>query len=118
MKSGIDTSFIDPTIRVQDDLFRHFNGRWLTTHEIPADRSSDGVGYALHEQAERQVREIIEGSPATEEGRKIANLYQSFMNTARIEELGFQPIIRYLNAIEEIVSVEDFLRFLGALEID
>jgi predicted metalloendopeptidase len=60
MKSGIDTSFIDQAVRPQDDLYRHFNGKWLSTHEIPSDRASDGVAYALHDEAEAQVRKIIE----------------------------------------------------------
>ncbi len=118
MKSGIDTSYIDPAVRVQDDLFRHFNGKWLATHEIPADRASDGVGYRLHEQAERQVREIIEGSPATAEGQKISDLYKSFMDTERIQSLGFTPIISYLEKIDAIADVRDFLTVLGKLELD
>jgi putative endopeptidase len=117
MKSGIDTSYIDHSVRVQDDLFRHFNGAWLATHEIPPDRASDGVGYMLHEQAERQVREIIEDVPNTDEGRKIGDLYQAFMETARIESLGHTPIIKYLEQIEAIQNVEEFLEVLGKLEI-
>lgn len=118
MKSGIDTSYIDQTVRVQDDLFRHFNGRWLDTHEIPADRASDGVGYKLHEQAERQVREIIEGAPPTDEGLKIGNLYKSFMDTSRIENLGYTPIVTYLERVDAVTTVEDFLKVLGQLELD
>ena len=118
MKSGIDTSNIDPAVRVQDDLFRHFNGKWLATHEIPADRASDGVGYKLHEQAERQVREIIEGAPATDEGRKIGSLYKSFMDAERIENLGFKPITKYLAKVDAVTSVKDFLKILGELELD
>lgn len=118
MKSGIDTSYIDQAVRVQDDLFRHFNGKWLDSHVIPADRASDGVGYKLHEQAERQVREIIEGSPSTDEGRKIADLYKSFMDTDRIEALGCTPILGYLKTIERIGNVTDFLKVLGKLELD
>jgi putative endopeptidase len=117
MKSGIDTSYIDHSIRVQDDLFRHFNGVWLATHQIPLDRASDGVGYLLHEQAERQVREIIEEAPDTDEGRKIGGLYQAFMETARIESLGHTPILTYLKQIEAIQNVEEFLEVLGKLEI-
>jgi len=118
MKSGIDTSYIDPKVRVQDDLFRHFNGKWLDTHEIPADRASDGVGYKLHEQAERQVREIIEGAPATDEGLKIGNLYKSFMDTTRIENLGYTPILAYLEKVDAVTNVQDFLKVLGRLELD
>ncbi len=116
MKSGIDLSYIDHSVRAQDDLFRHFNGTWLNTHEIPADRASDGVGYFLHEQAERHVREIIEGSPETDEGRKIGDLYQSFMDTVRIEELGPTPITKYLELIDSIKTVTEFLAVLGKLE--
>ena len=118
MKSGIDTSYIDPAVRVQDDLFRHFNGRWLDTHEIPEDRASDGVGYELHEQAERQVREIIESAPDTDEGRKIGNLYKSFMNTSQLENLGHLPILAYLEKIDAVTNVTDFLRVLGQLELE
>ena len=118
MKIGIDTSYIDQAVRVQDDLFRHFNGKWLDSHVIPADRASDGVGYTLHEQAERQVREIIEGSPPTDEGRKIGDLYKSFMDTARIEALGYTPILSSLKKIEAVGNVGDFLHVLGQLELD
>lgn len=118
MKSGIDTSYIDHAVRVQDDLFRHFNGRWLDTHEIPADRASDGVGYKLHEQAERQVREIIETAPTTDEGLKIGNLYKSFMDTVRIEDLGYTPIIKYLEKIDAVNDAKGFLKVLGEFELD
>ena len=29
--SGIDRNNMDPATRVQDDLFRHVNGKWLDT---------------------------------------------------------------------------------------
>jgi putative endopeptidase len=116
MKSGIDNSYIDHAVRVQDDLFRHFNGAWLASHDIPADRASDGVGYMLHEQAELQVRKIIESAPETDEGRKIGDLYQSFMETARIESLSHSPILGHLEEIDTIKNVEEFLQVLGKLE--
>ncbi len=118
MKSGIDTSYIDQNVRVQDDLFRHFSGKWLATHEIPPDRASDGVGYKLHEQAERQVREIIEATPTSDVSQKISDLYKSFMDTARIEELGIAPIKPYLDMIDAVTGVRDFLSVLGKIELD
>ncbi len=50
---------MNPEIRPQDDLFGHVNGRWLDTVEIPADRSSWGLGVELAETAELQVHAII-----------------------------------------------------------
>lgn len=116
MRSGIDTSFIDPTIRVQDDLFRHFNGKWLISHEIPADRASDGVWYKLHEEAEAHVRAIIEGPSSG--SQKIGDLYASFMETERIQSLGASPIVGYLEKLDRIETRADFLATLGELELD
>src|SRR5665647_3086218 len=59
LRSGIDTSSLDPAVRPQDDLFRHVNGRWLAEHEIPADRAMDGAFRLLPDQAEENVRGII-----------------------------------------------------------
>ena len=37
---------MDDSVRPQDDLFGHVNGRWLAETEIPSDRSSWG-GFAM-----------------------------------------------------------------------
>lgn len=118
MKSGIDTSFIDSTVRIQDDLFRHLNGAWLTSHEIPADRASDGVGYKLYEEAEAHVRAIIEGPASGPDSQKISDLYSSFIDTERIESLGASPIASYLAKVDQIESCRDFLQTLGEFELD
>lgn len=79
----------DESIRPQDDLYRHVNGKWLQTHRIPADRSSDGSFYLLNETAEAQVRDIIEdcvaGNVEGDLAAKVASLYGSFMDEAQVE---------------------------------
>jgi len=112
-KSGIDLSHVDAAFAPGDDLYRHLNGGWLKSHQIPADRASDGVAYALHDEAEAQVREIIEGahlmSGAGADAQKIGDLYRSFMNTEAIEKLGVTPLADDLAAIDAISSVPDFI---------
>lgn len=58
--SGIDLSYLDPAVRVQDDLFAHVNGAWLQSYEIPADRAVDGAFRTLYDQAELDVKAIIQ----------------------------------------------------------
>ena len=53
---------MDPNTRPQDDLFRHVNGRWLDTTEIPADRSSWGSFVALSDLSEQRVRDDHRGA--------------------------------------------------------
>ena len=76
LKSGIDIESLDPLVRPQDDLFRHFAGTWLDTYEIPADRASDGVTHTLYDIAEVQVREIIETATGVGEAQKIGDLLE------------------------------------------
>ena len=100
-------------IRPQDDLFGHVNGTWLDTVEIPSDRASWGPFVTLADEAEQQVRVIIEEQA---EGTKIDDLYASFMDEARVEELGAKPIQPVLEAIAALRDKRDLAAFLGEFE--
>ena len=102
--SGLDLQWVDPDVRPQDDLFAHVNGRWLRTHEIPEDRSQDGAFRVLRDRAEEQVRVIVEECAAGDaaagtDAQRIGDLYRSFMNTERIEELGVAPLRPLLDEV-------------------
>ena len=121
MKSGLDLSHIDPSVRPQDDLFRFMNGKWLKESTIPADRASDGAFYWLYEQAEKQVKQIIldqaDSKAATgSNAQKIGDLYNSFMDEAGIEKLGLSPIANDLAKAAGVKTVDDFLKTLGEFE--
>ncbi|SDS73581.1 endothelin-converting enzyme [Nocardioides scoriae] len=111
---------MNPAIRVQDDLFGHVNGTWLETARIPDDRSSWGPFVVLADQAEEHVREIVEacaqGRVEGEEARKIGDLYASFMDEERIEELGHSPIVPLLEQIDAITDLPGLAAFLGSFE--
>jgi putative endopeptidase len=121
VKSGIDKTHIDPTVRPQDDLFRHMNGQWLSTAEIPPDRAADGTFQWLRDQSEKDVREIIENTAATHSAadtveQKIGDLYRCFMDESEIEELGITPITSDLARAAVVDSKSEFLALLGELE--
>jgi putative endopeptidase len=119
LASGIATDELDPSIRPQDDLFRHVNGRWIERTEIPADKARYGSFYVLAEEAEKAVRVIIEeaqdAAPGTEE-RKFGDLYASFMDEKKVEELGRTPLEPMLAELDGIDSIDGVLRGLGRLE--
>jgi len=114
--SGLDLTQIEPTIRPNDDLFRHFNGKWLSSHEIPADRSSDGAFVTLRDLSEKQVRAIIESATDSEEAKKISDLYSSFMAADTIEAKGFTPILSDLATCDSIQDLRDFISTMSWLE--
>ncbi|WP_067695437.1 M13 family metallopeptidase [Nocardia jejuensis] len=119
--SGIDLSFRDADVRVQDDLFAHVNGKWLDSYEIPSDRAVDGAFRTLYDQAERDVQQIIQDAAAANaargtEERKIGDLYNSFMNEAHVEHAGLSPIVGELAAIREVTDRGALAAVIGGLQ--
>jgi len=114
--TGLDFEHIDSSVRLQDDLYRHFNGAWLKSAEIPADRATDGAFIKLRDLSEKQVRAIIESASGSAEAQKISDVYASFMDADAIEAKGFSPIQADLDACDAIVSLSDFISTMSALE--
>ena len=115
-KAGLDFSNQDSSVRPQDDLYRHFNGGWLSTAEIPADRATDGAFMALRIESEARVREIIESATGSDEATKISNIYASFMAADAVNAKGASPIKNELNEVDAIASLKDFISTLSKLE--
>ncbi len=119
LASGIDTADLDPKVRVQDDLFRYANGQWIANTEIPSDKARYGSFYILAEEAEKAVHAIIEEAQTAPEGteeRKVGDLYRSFMDEKRIEDLGWSAIADDLAAADGVTDIPGFVAALGRLE--
>lgn len=119
LTSGIHSDELDRAVRPQDDLFRHVNGKWIDRTEIPSDKARYGSFYVLAEEAEKAVLEIIteaqNAAPGTEE-RAFGDLYASFMDEQRINELGATPLAPALAEVDAISDIPTFLEVLGHLE--
>jgi putative endopeptidase len=120
-RSGLALDQLSDEIRPQDDLYRHVNGRWLAETEIPEDKARWGSFHLIAEQAEKDVRAIIEEAQTAEAGtetRKIGDLYTSFLDTARIEQLGASPLRDQLARVDAVSDVRSLLVAIGELERD
>ncbi len=107
---------VDPTVRPQDDLFRHVNGRWLATAEIPDDKPVTGSFTDLRDASEIAVRDIVTTLAGSEPGTEAAlveHLFASFSDTERVEALGLEPLAPYLAEIDAITTVEDLVAYFG-----
>ncbi len=121
MRSGLDPTTWDDSIRPQDDLFGHVNGRWIAETEIPDDRAVHGAFHILRDNAEEALRTLIEEAAAGESAdgtpaRKVGDLYASFMDQERVEELGLAPITDDLAAVAGVTDAGGLLAQLGSLQ--
>ncbi|MFF1381739.1 M13 family metallopeptidase [Streptomyces sp. NPDC058308] len=116
---------MNPEIRPQDDLFGHVNGVWLDTEKIPEDRSSWGPFVQLADTAEQQVKTIIQElaaqasadpGAASEDARKIAALYASFMDEETIAARGLAPAQPLIDEVVALRDTRELAAFLGRFE--
>jgi putative endopeptidase len=124
LTSGIELANMDTTVRPQDDFFRFVNGTWLATTEIPADRNNTGVFMDLRDKAREDVRTIIEEvavktdlQPGSDE-QKVADLYNSFMDTERLDELGMAPLEAELARIDAIADKDELSAYFAELAVN
>ena len=120
MPSGIELANFDRTVKPQDDFYRWVNGTWLETKEIPADKSNYGSFTKLHDEAQVQLRTIIEESAAAKaaEGtdeQKVGDFYASFMNVEQVNTLGAKPLKADLARIDAMTSTADIAALHGYL---
>jgi putative endopeptidase len=120
LSAGIATQFIESSVRPQDDFFEYLNGKWLKTVEIPSDKSSWGSFMELRENTLPQLRGIIEkvatknAAKGTDEQR-IGDFYASFMDEARLEQLGATPLKGELDKIAALKDKSELPAMLARL---
>ncbi|ASK32263.1 endothelin-converting protein [Chryseobacterium sp. T16E-39] len=116
-EEGINLSYMDKSIRPQDDFFNYVNGNWVKTTQIPSDKASWGSFNALRENVDDASLDILnkilsEKYSDGSEGQKIQNLYASFMDTSKRNADGLAPIKGDLAKIDAIKNLNDLQKYL------
>ena len=103
--AGIQTQYLDKTVKPGDDFNRYVNGKWLATTTIPADKTSVGSFVILQDLSQERIRGILDGLTATKpaagtDEARIADSYTAFTNVAAINARGMAPIQPYMARIK------------------
>jgi putative endopeptidase len=116
-KWGFDLDGMDRNAKPGDDFYEYSNGTWLKTNTIPPDRTSWGAFAHLDEEAETQVRALIEGVPADAaagtDDQKVRDFFHSYIDTAAIEGAGVEPARKGLGEIAAAKTHADIARLMG-----
>jgi predicted metalloendopeptidase len=120
--SGIDLTYVDPAVRPQDDFYRAVNGKWLDTFPMPPDKARYGAFDKLRDDTELQLKAIIEdvakatnAAPGSET-QKIRDLYNSFMDEAKIESLGAKPLEPLFARVEAAKDRGDIVSLIATFD--
>ncbi len=124
---GIAIENMDTSVKPADDFFRHVNGTWIDSTEIPDDQTSWGGFNQLRKKTDADVLTIL--NKAIEEGNfpkikdgngnvidsdqeKAVNYYQTIMDTVARNKQGKDPIKPFLAKIDEIKTKKDVENYI------
>jgi putative endopeptidase len=115
---GIALANIDHSVKPGDDFYHYANGAWIKRTELPADRAEVDVFSRLADLSNKRTADLIaeiakSNPPAGSATRKVADLYNSYMDEAAIETKGLAPLRPHLEAIAAIHDKRKLARALG-----
>ncbi|WP_312598777.1 M13-type metalloendopeptidase [Brevundimonas sp.] len=113
---GFDLAGRDTAVKPGDDFNEYANGTYLRTTEIPADKARFGPFDVLYENAQAQLKAIIEASasnPVNANAQKVGALYASFMDEARVNQLAATPLAADLAAVKAVTDHAGMARLMG-----
>jgi len=114
---GLNISYMDKSVRPQDDFYNYVNGGWMKTAVIPSDKPSWGSFNALREDVDVASLDILnkvlsEKFTANSEGEKIQALYGTFIDWNKRNAEAINPIKSQLTKIDAIKNVKDLQKYL------
>src|SRR5579864_8160486 len=115
---GIAANDMDRSVKAGDDFYEYANGAWIQRTEIPPDRAGVNVFTKLGDLSNKRTADLIEeiakSNPEAGSGaRKVADLYNSYMDEAAIEAKGLAPLRPHFDAITAIHDKRELAHALG-----
>ena len=116
-EKGLEINYMDKSVRPQDDFYNFVNGSWMKTAKIPSDKPTWGSFNKLADDTDNNSMTILnsllkdkfaEGS----EGKKIQDLYATYMNMTKRNADGIKPIQENISKIDKIKNLIDLQNYL------
>ncbi len=119
---GYPLDALDRTIAPGADFFGFANGGWDAATQIAGDRTGAGFSVDMANRNDTRfaalISELLDQPQAPgSEGQKLRDLYLSYMDEARIEALGLEPIAARLAAINAAKTPADIARLMAQPEL-
>ena len=118
---GLDLGYMDTSVSPKDDFYRYVNGVWIDSTEIPADQTVWGGFNKLRKDTDADVLAILDKAMKDEnldpdsDQAKAVYVYQSMMDNESRNKAGYEPLVPYLEKIENIKTLDELLEVSASL---
>lgn len=109
---------MDTTVSAANDFFDYANGGWVKRTQIPADESSWGIGNIVDSENNDRLRKINEEAAQNEKDaiqKRIGDFWKTAMDSAKIESQGLKYLQPYLDSINQVQDIPQFITMVGKL---
>ncbi len=118
-RTYVDVSGIDTAIKPGDNFFRYVNGRWYDTVKIADDQAGVGSYMFLNIPQQQLLQHILDSvsqstHPMGSIEQKVGDFYASGMDTATINQRGYDPVKPVLTRIDAIQDPASLMQFVAA----
>jgi predicted metalloendopeptidase len=122
-QTGIDPTWMDPTVDPCQDYFAYACGGFVKNTVIPGDRATWGTTESIQKSNEEFLRSVLDkaaASPASPIDKKIGDYYAACTDEAGIEKAGaapMKPLLDVVGKVRDVRTLADAIIALHAADI-
>ncbi len=114
---GVDIASMDKKAKPQDDFYQYANGTWCKESKVPESEARWTSFNILAEKNNIILKKIMEDATVDISAKpgsniqKIGDFYRTAMDTIKIDNQSFVPVLNDLRAINEIKTLSNLLNY-------
>ena len=117
----VNKANMDLRVKPGENFWQYAVGGWLKANPLDKQHTQNGAFMDLYEQNNDRINDLImeyagKHLPQGTDGQKIGSLYRLYMDTVKRNEMGYKPILPYLNQVRAIKTRDEMLRVMYELD--
>ncbi|MDP1802935.1 MAG: M13 family metallopeptidase [Bacteroidota bacterium] len=123
-KAGINFSYIDSSANPRNDFYTFCNGKWQKTFVLPESDSRYGSFNEINNNNLKNIKVILDkasknkAAAPNSNAQKLRDFYNTAMDSAKADKLGFAPIKDQLAKIDAVKTIDELIALKSNMDFD